>query len=217
MTLPDYRAGDLWEHKRKLATARKALLALPRERELALRAILGNDQLTEAQKEIRTKRVRREYARKFEQLKTAANTAFGSAQEAVREMRVNRLLDAGAQGRVRRLLERGLAPSKVLERAVELKDADTIAALRAEALYWGDGDKFIDAIKTIEACDRALAEVGTGNEAEHNQAALDLAELSGGLPEIERFAALSVQDAAKPGRDRLRLAYALIDEERGDG
>jgi hypothetical protein len=104
--------------------------------------------------------------------------------------------------------DRGLTASQIRERAVKLGDGEMVQALRAEMMWHGDRSGFADASETIAACDRTLAEIGRGNEAEHNRALVEIAEGREAREAVAEFAAKSVHGLAKPGVDRLKLAYA---------
>jgi hypothetical protein len=108
---------------------------------------------------------------------------------------------------VHELLGRGMKASQILDQAVKVGDGEMVQALRAEMMWHGDRSGFADALETISACDRTLAEMGKGNEAEHNRALVEIAELRKPLEARDEYAAKAVHGMATPA-DKLRKAYA---------
>lgn len=209
----DNWTADLWRNYHRFTDAREKLRTFAHNREAALRAIQEDGALSEPERETQLKHTKASFAAQFDRLKTTARDAQTRHQELVRGMRAARRVDAGAQGRVRTLLERGLPAATIIERALQQGEPEVVAALRAEMPWWGDRNGFHDTDDVISACDRALAKIGHADEVQHNEAVVEFAKAAKGLPEILEFGAKAVGDQATP-TDRLRMAYAAADADR---
>ena len=210
-------ASELSKLALELRRVRRLLRALPGELEQRERAVLEDADLTTEARRIKLRQIREEERSKQQKLHQRLLAATSHAEELAKKIRVRRPIEETAQARVQELIARGLAHNAIIERAVELGDDEIIAALRSEALYHGDKHGFADATSTVEACDRALAEVGRGGDQENNQAILDVADAREAVDEINEFAAKSVLGQATP-QDRLRLGFAVgpIDAREDD-
>jgi hypothetical protein len=128
-------------------------------------------------------------------------------------------------GRVRSLLERGVAPAAIADQAVRLGDFDALRALRSE-LAWTplDGQGFADTPDAISGVERRMLEAAEGDprygdEAEFLRASRDLDAISPALEAAFRFGTHAIEDRHR-GPDRMRLAYAMknagLDQEGGE-
>lgn len=197
---------------------RQALRALPRELEQRERTVTNDPDLTTEARRIKLRQIREEERSKQQKLHQRLLNATSKAEELEKQIRVLRPIEDAAQVRVQKLLAQGLVHDQIIERAVELGDDETIAALRWEAMYHGDKHGFADASSTVRACDLALAQVGRGGERENNRAILKVADSRQALDEINEFAAKAVLGMARP-HDRLKLGYAVgpLDAQEQDG
>jgi hypothetical protein len=207
-------AGELERFALELRRVRRALRSLPRELEQRERDVMADEDLTTEARRIKLRQIRDEERSRQQKLHGRLAAASERAAEVATKIRSLRPVEETAQTRLRDLLARGHAYDQILERAVENADDELVAALRWEAMYHGNGSRFADARSTVEACDRALAQVGRGGEQDNNQAILEVSDASRGLEEIGEFAAKSVLGEATP-HDRLRLAYAVGPGEDG--
>lgn len=210
-------AKELSKLALELRRVRRALRALPRELEQRERAVMEDDDLTTEARRIKLRQIREEERAKQQKLHQRQLNAISQADELAKKIRVRRPIEETAQARVRELLARGLAHDQIIERAVELGDDEIVAALRSEALYHGDKHGFADASSTVEACDRALAQIGRGGEQDNNEAILNVADSRQALDEINEFAAKSALGQVTP-HDRLKLGFAVapLDAEEQD-
>ena len=207
MPLPT-RNIALLHHIKTVRQGHEKMRSLVRQLERRERAIRESDEpLTEEQRASRIQKAREELRAEYRRVREQTTAAARAAKEAARTERTHRKSDPGTQTRVRTLLERGLKPIQVLERAYELRDDEMVAALRTEMLWFGDGKGFADAQDVVTACDLALAEVGYGVEAENNAALIELDETLPKAEAVSRFAAKKVEGVATP-HDRLVMAYA---------
>lgn len=208
-------AKELSSLARRMRKTRNELRALPRdleERELAIRE---DPDLTEESKRIKLRQVRQEERSRQQRLHRELVKVGNEADEYVRRVRTHRPVDEAAQARVHKLLGQEMAPSQILDRALELRDDEMVAALRAEMLWFGDKHGFADSRDTVAACDRALATIGRGGEQETSRGVVQVAKAATAVDEINEFAAKSVTGEATP-HDRLRLAYAVGTNEADD-
>lgn len=152
-------------------------------------------------------KIRRDGNHRIERTLASTQESLRFAQNHVRRLRVNANAGDRAQARVKELLERGLAPSVVLERAKELGDVSMVTALRTEMLFWGDEQGFADASQTIEATERTLAEIGHGDRRHEAKQALELRTLEQAFTKISEVALRG----ATSGQDRIAIGYAMED------
>ncbi len=151
--------------------------------------------------------------RRIELTLASAQESLGFARELVQRSRVNANPGEKAQARVKELLERGLAPSVVLERAKELGDENIAIALRTEMLFFGNEKGFADASETIEATERGLAEIGQGSTRREAKQALELRTLEQAFEKISEVALRGPTS----GRDRIAVGFAMEDVKRARG
>jgi hypothetical protein len=201
-------SSQLSKFKLELRRVRRALRALPRELEQRERAVLEDADLTTEARRIKLRQIREEEQAKQQKLHQRLIDATSQAKRLEKQIRVLRPVDDAARARVGNMLGDGIAHDQIIEHAAGLGDSETIAALRWEALYHGDKNGFADAAATIEACDRALAQVGRGGEQEDNQAIVDVADAREAVDEINEFAVKSVLGQATP-HDRIKLGFAV--------
>jgi len=215
----DHNTRQLAEHVRKFRTAVTALRELPRQLENHERTIRENPDLTpdEIKRDIR--KTQQEHRARFQQLNTEATRHEEAGNQLVQQIRVNRQVDPTARTRVRELLDQGYAPSQVLDQATKLQSSAMVEALQTEMLWFGDGRQFAQSDETVRACDHALAQFGVGNQQEAHRNAVQLAQIAEPLPEIREFGAKHVTetgDRTKLHHDRLRLAFATSQQDKGD-
>jgi hypothetical protein len=155
-------------------------------------------------------KIRRDGNRRIERTLASTQESLRFARDHVQRSRVNANAGDRAQARVKELLERGLAPSVVLERAQELGDVNMVTALRTEMLFWGNEKGFADASQTIEATERTLAEIGQGDRRREARQALELRTLE------QAFETISEVALRGPiaGRGRIAIGYAMEDVKR---
>lgn len=157
-------------------------------------------------------KARQDGHRRIERTLASAQESLGFAQELVQRSRVNANAGEKAQARVKELLERGLAPSAVLERAKELRDENMATALRTEMLFWGNEKGFVDASEMIEGTERTLAEIGKGSTRKEARQALELRTLEQSFKSISEVALRGPTSS----RDRIGLGYALEAMKQGE-
>lgn len=209
------RNNALLDLTAKVVRGYKELRDVQRKLETRLQAIRDDPELTPEQRKHREEKAysegRVEWKRRYAQLKADMEAADEAAQVEYTARRI----DPGAQTRVRSLLDRGLAPAKVLERARTLGDDEMVAALRTELLYFAADGEFADAQETIDACNRALAEVAIGAEQENNRALVDLEDARPKAQKVGEVVGKAVHGFATP-TDRIALGYAMGDGREGD-
>jgi hypothetical protein len=206
---------ELRKRQRRYLEARDALRALPGRLEADIAAIRADEWAPGEEKELRIKKARADAAQKWPPLREKAQRALEEAEDLIRRARSAYRVNQSAQARVRHLLgERKLAPDTILRQARELRDAETVAALRAEMLYWGNEDGFADAEETILACERALGELDVGNYAEHARIAAELREFAGQLQPVVELASLSAEgaDFGAVATARMKVGHAIPEE-----
>jgi hypothetical protein len=196
-------------HVRDLRRRLEKLQELRRNLDQETAAIRQRTYRIEDDRQADLDKVTREASRRIEQTLASAQESLRFASELTHDKRVNARVDAGAQARVRELLARELAPSAILARAHELGDADTVTALRSEMLWWGDKRGFADASETIEATERALAEIAEGSSRHDARRALELRSLEEAVENVAVF-------ALGNGSPRARIAagYAMEEAKR---
>jgi hypothetical protein len=171
------------------------------------REIENDDDLTTEAKKIALRQLREEAYARHRKIWAEIERLQAKAEEWVKLVRVSRPVDDEARERVRDMLAERVPAARILERAVELGDAETIAALRAAMLWYGNKDGFADTKDTIAACDRALAEIARGEEGEVNRGLVRISEANQPVTETGEWAA-KVQLEQDTPRDLLQLAYA---------
>jgi hypothetical protein len=200
----------------KVATGFKELRDVQRRLETRLQAIRDDPELTPEQRKYREEKAysegRVEWRRRYAELEAGME----AAEEAAQVEYTARRIDPGAQARARSLLDRGLTPSQVLDRARTLGDDEMVVALRTELLYFAADGRFADAQETIAACNQALAAIAMGAEQENNQALVDLEDARPKAKAVGEFVGKAVHGIATP-RDRISLGYALGEGRDGDG
>jgi hypothetical protein len=191
-----------------LRAAQNKLDQLPDALERTEAAIRDDPELTPEQQKHRITKAREEAVAAHRKLYAQLLNASETATDAARSVRTARAIEPEAQARIRDLLDRQrMAPGQVLDRAVQLRDDEMVAALRAELLWFGLDGRFEDASETIAACDRALADVGLGSEAENNRAVVELGETLPTAKAVAEFSGKAVTGTITP-YDRLEKAYA---------
>lgn len=193
----------------ELRRVRRALTDLPRELEQRERTVVDDPDLTAEARKIKLRQIREEERAKQQKLHGRMTSAATKATVLEKKIRAKRatLVDEPISNKVRDMLARGVAPNTILERAVELHDDETVAALRAEMSYYRGEDGFADTTDTVAACDRALAEIGQEGDRDSSHAIINVTEAKRAVPEIEEFAAKAVLGQITP-HDRIKLGYA---------
>lgn len=179
------------------------------------REIRENSDLTAEAKNIALRKLNLEGKAEHDRLTTEIERHHRRAREYEKLVRANRPVEDSARIRVERLLAQGLAYNQVIDRARELGDAETVAALRWEAMYHGDKHGFADASSTVAACDQALAQIALGDERDVNRGLVRIAEATRTLRETGEYSA-KVQLEQDTPRDLLTVAYALGPREGDD-
>jgi predicted regulator of Ras-like GTPase activity (Roadblock/LC7/MglB family) len=199
------------DHRRAFEKARDRLRQIPDELAAELDAIVHNWELPDETKRERTRKARGAAAREAEGLIAEAREALAFGAEQTQRMRTRRGVLSEQRLRVHRLLERGVTPGEILSRAMQLRDPETIAALRAELLWAGDtlveGEAGGEIEELMCECDRGLALVSTGDEKAANTAAVNLRESAAGFDELAQLAVKAA--AGGPiASERMKLGYA---------
>lgn len=151
-------------------------------------------------------RVDRNIAAAVEEAEEALEEASNFARKALDGIEIS----DGARARAVRLLDAGIGPADVIERARTLGDTDTLAALRQE-LHWRVAEgRLGDALSSesetaAQAVETAIAESLRGNGGEELGALLGMAR-SPGIPEARRLAVATVEGKAGQAQ-QARLAY----------
>lgn len=213
----DGRVRSLEQHKRGLKKTRAALEQLPDERQDKIDAIRRDVGLTEGAKALHIKAVEAEMRKKRLKLEEDAVERAAAVNEIKKRLRVNRQVEPVAQDRVRGLLqERKVPPMDVLQHAFKIGDAEAVAALRAELLYYGTEDEFQDASEVIDACDYALGELGSDTDAEAHRLINEIGDVARPLPQIIRLAQTAeVSDRGEALiAARLDAGHAINDAKR---
>lgn len=201
---------DLAAVYRQIRKTRNGLRAIPADLEQQERAINADEDLTAEARRIKLRQVREglraKQRRLHDELVKVCKRADRLAAEAANEGGTRQ-----AHTRVRQLFSDNVSTDSIIKRAEGIGDADTIRAVRAEVLYLGGEDGFVDAAETVEACNRALGRLGsTGAEL-----LVEIDKARKPIGAIDAFAAKKVDGTATP-HDRLTLAYALGDQEGDD-
>lgn len=179
------------------------------------REIAENPDLTTEARAIQLRKLRAEGRAKHERLTAEIEKLQKQADGWAKHVHVTRPVDAEARERVRRLLDDRVTAGAILERALEIGDAETVAALRAVMLWFGTRDGFADTADTIAACDQALAQIGTGEEREINRGLVRIGEEKAPVAEVAEYSSKVSLEQDTP-RDLLRVAYATGSEEDDD-
>lgn len=179
------------------------------------------EEIDEVEMKARARRARRSAAAEIESAVRDARAAFARGAELTQEMRTKARGTNRAREHVRRLLDSGeVVAGALLERAIELDDPETIAALRGELMWYGKGakgDAIPDVADLLTSCDRALARCSTGDERAEASAAVELTEKSAAFDQLAEFAAKLSTEHMAPGkglvsgatpRARMALGYA---------
>lgn len=204
------------ELTRILANAQAELQAIDPQFQAQIAAIEENPDLTSEQVAIQKRQAREAAREKYVKLNAQVEKARRTGDELTRQLRLTRSVDPTVQQRVRGLLERRVLPSQIIDRARELRDGETLAALRAEVLYHGDRNGFVDTGETIHEVEQALADVGGGLDRERSRALLELEETAEPLTAVSEFAGKVAAGTVK-AHDRLTVAYATgAGREGGD-
>jgi hypothetical protein len=212
MAVPALLTTKLRDRKHRYLKARDALRELPRKLEADIAAVERDEDLPGEIKERRIKKLRADASRKWPALRDEAARALEEAEDLVRRARTGYKVDSAAQSRVRHLLhERGVTPIGLLDQARSHDDLGTIAALRAELLYWGNEGGFTEAQEAIAACEQALAELDVGDYAEQAQLSTDLRTFVEELEPVVRFAMFATEgtNPSEIARARMTAARAL--------
>jgi hypothetical protein len=206
----------LRHHLKTVVDGNQNRLAIIHKLEAQERAIDDDPELTTDQKRRRKTQAQLDGQQKIRKLDAEIAHAAREAEEAAHEERRDRPLDPQAQARVRDLRARKVSVGSIRSRAKQNRDAETLAALRAELLYFDlDGD-FADTRKIVAEIDRDLAEIGEGVEAANNRAIVELGDALAASDAVGEFALKKTLGQAAPV-DRLRMAYATsAGRERDD-
>lgn len=192
---------------RAIAKASRELHESARQTKQRKREITSNEDLTTEARKIALRKLREEGFARHRQLVAEIERLQTKADEWVKKVRVNRPVEDAARVQVRRLLDEGVPASRIIERALEIGDAEMVAALRTQMLWFGTKDGFADTRDTLAACDRALAQIAPGEEAEHNRGLLRIDEANQPVAEVAEYSA-KVQLEQDTPRDLLKLAFA---------
>jgi hypothetical protein len=195
----------LGEQRKRFEQARDRLRQIPDELASRLDAIEANDDLPAEGKRARSEQARAEAAREVEELVAQAHAALEEGAARTKAMRRARTGRQAERDRVRALLARGDAAGEIFQRATELGDVESIAALRNELLWVEEPNEEVEGL--LGECDRAIATLDSGEQAALNTAAVNLRESAAGFSELAELAVKSA--SSKPtARARLRLGYA---------
>lgn len=191
------------EIKKRMAKLR----ALARQVKQQRREILENRELTPGAREAQLERLQAEGVAKHRKLLSEIEQIQKRADRHATDYRTNRPVEPLAVARVEKRLEGGVAISQIRERARELRDYETLAALRFVILYHGDKHGFVDADKSIAAIERDLAEIAPGEEASVNHGLVRLREIAQPVADVAEYSA-KVQLGQDVPYDLLKVAYA---------
>jgi hypothetical protein len=196
----------LGELRRRFEEARDRLRLIPDRLAAELDAIANNHDLPAEGKRERTRRARAQAAREVETLVAQARQTREQGAERSQAMRVSRQVRQADRDRMRALLERGETPGAIFQRALELGAPEMVAALRSE-LIWRDDSSEEAVAELVCECDRALAQISTGDEQAQNLAAVNLRESAAGFDELAELAVKAV--SGRPvAHERIRLGLA---------
>lgn len=134
-----------------------------------------------------------------------------------KQVRMRLTPDVSKQAQFTRLRERGIAQNLILAQARENHDDEMVEAILQDALYHGGKDGFVSADNPlVDACHRALAEIGSGEgQREMHQAVVDSAAKSEHAEAHDTYAAKVALGDETP-HDRLVLAFAIGPEDGED-
>lgn len=194
----------------KQKSLRRQLRQLPRDLERQEREIGENEDLTTEARAIKLRQVREKERTRQSKLQRELAGTYEKADRLAKQS-WNEGGTRAAHNRVQKMLADGISADRIIERALELDDDDLIRALRGEVNYIGNKDGWSDARATINACNKALARLGSDEAA----ALVEIDKLRVPLDKLAEFAAKSVDGSATP-HDRLSLAYALGPDEDDD-
>lgn len=192
---------------REIARRSRALEELARQTKQRKQEIRENTDLTSEARTIETKKLQKSALATHQKLTSEIATLQERARRWAKHVRVSRPVDDAARERVTTLLGRGTAHDRIIERALQLGDTETIAALRWEVLYHGDRHGFANADATIEACDRALAEIAPEDEGGINRGLVRLREVDEPVEAVAAYAGKVALDQDTP-HDLLTFAFA---------
>lgn len=148
---------------------------------------------------------------KRRKLMTDYDGARKLAEQHTKTVRESSNVDPQAQARVHDLRRRGHDLPQQLTRAEETGDAAMLFAIRAEARYFGDGERFSEGQEIVRRCERALAQLGHTSE----RLVLEAEQAGQGFREVSEFTAKSLHGTALP-EDRMRMAFALGEGKEAD-
>lgn len=200
---------------REIARATHALHEHARQTKQRKREIDENPDLTEEAKSIARRKLQAEGMGRHQQLTAEIEKLQAQNDQWAKHVYVTRPVDDAAREQVRRLLDDKVTASAIIERALEIGDAEIVAALRSVMLWFGTKDGFADTADTIAACNRALAEIGQGEEREINRGLVRLSEVSAPVAEIAEYSG-KVQLGEDTPHDLLKVAYATGGSEGDD-
>lgn len=174
---------------------------------LRRREIENNPELTPEQKRGQIGRLEEEALAKHHKFNREIVKLQKEGKEWAKRVRADWPVDAAMVTRVRELRREGVAPDTILKHAADLGDAQMVAALRADMLWFKGEDGFADASDTIHACERVLAEIGRGGEADVNFGLVRLEEATETVAAVDLYAGKTVIGHDTP-HDTLTMAYA---------
>jgi hypothetical protein len=184
-----------------------ALVENARQTRQRRREILENNELTPGARENLLAQLQRDSLATAKKLDGEIKTLQSEGAQWESHVRVTRPVDTVEQARVRRLLDEGVAPQKVLERGRELGHPELVAALRSEMLTFGDRHGFADTLAFVRDCDRVLADIGIGEEAAVNRGLVAFAEAAVPAKPVTDYA-VKVSMGQETPYDILSMAYA---------
>jgi chromosome segregation ATPase len=198
------RASDNWRTAlANMATVRDALANAEAD-------INSDPTATAEMKDLAIKEARRRMSSRIEQAVAQANEAKEDLTRARDDGWRARTINSDARSRVRSLLAAGTAPGDVIATAIKTRDAEALAALRAEAPWHKVGNTSLDTPGVLGAIDEAMLQVGDPGDR-------DLAEASQRLASLDevanRSAELSLSQAAGRVDPRARIAFGLAENE----
>lgn len=209
--------SDRREHLRRVREARSKLVALADDVQAANAATDGDPYATDEEKTLRKQRAKDEANQKLTGRVAAAREALKDARTfADRELAREKPTEASS-ARVRRMLDQGLAPGQIADRARELGDRKTLAAVRDELAYLhlsgegkGQATRFAqpgEVGRLLRTVDTHLADLEPDRERRELHALIELAYGGGGLKQAEELAVKGVS-GDPVGRERIAMAYA---------
>lgn len=200
---------------RAIQKASRALRENARQTKQRKREITENPDLTSEARAIALRKLREEGFARHRKLTAEIESLLARTDEWAKHVRVTRPVDDAARERVRRMLDDRITAAAILDRALEHGDAETVAALRAEMLWFGNKHGFADTADTLAACDRVLAEIGQGEERDVNRGLVRMREVSAPVADIAEYSGKVALEQDTP-HDLLKVGYAISGSEPDD-